>query len=50
MAKKVLILGVNGFIGSALTEAILKQRDWLVYGMDIASDKLEMCIRDSLHR
>lgn len=41
MAKKVLILGVNGFIGSALTEAILKQRDWLVYGMDIASDKLE---------
>jgi len=44
MAKKILILGVNGFIGSALTEAILKQKDWLVYGMDIASDKVEECL------
>ena len=25
MKKKVLILGVNGFIGSSLTEAILKK-------------------------
>jgi len=44
MTKKILILGVNGFIGSALTEAILKQKDWLVYGMDIASDKVEDCL------
>lgn len=41
MSKKVLILGVNGFIGSALTESILSKTDWLVYGMDMGSDKLD---------
>jgi nucleoside-diphosphate-sugar epimerase len=41
MALKVLILGVNGFIGSSLTETILKNRDWDVYGMDIGDHKLE---------
>ncbi len=41
MAKKILILGVNGFIGSALTEAILRTPDWQVFGMDMASDKIE---------
>src|SRR5204862_850159 len=30
---KVLILGVNGFIGSALTERILKGTDWQVFGL-----------------
>ncbi|HEY4366248.1 MAG TPA: bifunctional UDP-4-keto-pentose/UDP-xylose synthase [Steroidobacteraceae bacterium] len=40
MPLKVLILGVNGFIGSWLTEAILARRDWHVYGMDIADNKL----------
>ena len=40
MPLKVLILGVNGFIGSWLTEAILERRDWQVYGMDIADNKL----------
>ncbi len=40
MSKKILILGVNGFIGSALTEAILQKPDWQVFGMDMASDKL----------
>jgi nucleoside-diphosphate-sugar epimerase len=40
MSKKVLILGVNGFIGSHLTDAILKQTDWEVYGMDMSSNKL----------
>jgi nucleoside-diphosphate-sugar epimerase len=38
--KKILILGVNGFIGSNLTEKILAQTDWEIYGMDLASDKL----------
>lgn len=38
--KKVLILGANGFIGSCLTSAILKQTDWEVYGMDIGANKL----------
>ena len=41
MALKVLILGVNGFIGNSLTEHILKHKDWEVYGMDMASDKLD---------
>jgi nucleoside-diphosphate-sugar epimerase len=36
----VLILGVNGFIGNALTERILNSTDWLVSGLDIASDKI----------
>jgi len=40
MALKVLILGANGFIGSTLTEQILKLRDWQVFGMDIGDDKL----------
>lgn len=38
---KVLILGINGFIGSNLTAAILEQTDWEVYGMDLATNKLE---------
>lgn len=41
MSLKVLILGVNGFIGNSLTEAIMKDTDWDVYGMDMTSDKLE---------
>ncbi|HEX7418097.1 MAG TPA: bifunctional UDP-4-keto-pentose/UDP-xylose synthase [Steroidobacteraceae bacterium] len=40
MPLKVLILGANGFIGSSLTESILRERDWQVYGMDIGDDKL----------
>ncbi len=41
MPLRVLILGANGFIGSSLTRAILTQKDWEVYGMDIGSHKLE---------
>ena len=37
---KILILGVNGFIGSNLTHAILSSTDWEIYGMDMGSDKL----------
>ncbi len=40
MALKVLILGANGFIGSSLTRAILKRKDWEVYGMDVGDHKL----------
>ena len=40
MTTKVMILGANGFIGSALTSAILRTRDWEVFGMDLADDKL----------
>jgi len=41
MSMKVLILGVNGFIGNALTERILGTTDWSVSGLDIASDNIE---------
>jgi UDP-4-amino-4-deoxy-L-arabinose formyltransferase / UDP-glucuronic acid dehydrogenase (UDP-4-keto-hexauronic acid decarboxylating) len=37
---KVLILGVNGFIGHHLTKRILDCTDWQVYGMDVAADRL----------
>ena len=40
MSLKILILGVNGFIGSHLSEKILKTTDWEVYGMDLSNDKL----------
>jgi nucleoside-diphosphate-sugar epimerase len=38
--KKVLILGVNGFIGHHLSKRILETTDWDVYGMDMQSDRL----------
>jgi nucleoside-diphosphate-sugar epimerase len=44
MSLKILILGVNGFIGNSLTEHILKHEDWEVYGMDMSSDKLDRCL------
>ena len=37
---RVLIIGVNGFIGSHLSQHILKDTDWEVYGMDLRDDKL----------
>jgi nucleoside-diphosphate-sugar epimerase len=43
---KVLILGVNGFIGNALTHRILTTTDWEVYGLDMATDKLERSMGD----
>ncbi|MCL2760787.1 MAG: bifunctional UDP-4-keto-pentose/UDP-xylose synthase [Desulfuromonadales bacterium] len=43
---KILILGVNGFIGNALTHRILNTTDWEVYGLDMACDKLERSLGD----
>jgi nucleoside-diphosphate-sugar epimerase len=40
----VLILGANGFIGSHLSETILKNTDWQIYALDMAQDKLENCL------
>ena len=37
---KILILGVNGFIGHHLTKRILDETDWSVYGMDLSDDRL----------
>jgi nucleoside-diphosphate-sugar epimerase len=39
--KKVLILGVNGFIGHHLTRRILDTTDWEVFGMDMSSHRLD---------
>jgi len=41
---RLLVLGVNGFIGNALTERVLKETDWEVYGLDIRNDKLDGCL------
>ena len=38
--KKILILGVNGFIGHHLTQRILDTTDWEVYGMDMSTSRL----------
>ncbi len=46
MSLKVLILGVNGFIGNSLTQHILERKDWEVYGMDMSADKLGDCLGD----
>jgi nucleoside-diphosphate-sugar epimerase len=37
---KVLILGVNGFIGHHLSHRIMAETDWQVYGMDMQSDRI----------
>ena len=38
---RVLVLGVNGFIGNALTRRILTTTDWQVFGLDVGSDRIE---------
>ncbi|MEY3201463.1 MAG: hypothetical protein RIR70_1013 [Pseudomonadota bacterium] len=38
--KKILILGVNGFIGHHLSKRILATTEWEVYGMDMQSDRV----------
>jgi len=38
--KRVLILGVNGFIGHHLSRRIIASSDWEIYGMDIETDRL----------
>jgi nucleoside-diphosphate-sugar epimerase len=44
VSLKILILGANGFIGSNLSEHILKTRNWDIFAMDIQSDKLAGCL------
>ncbi len=38
--KRILILGVNGFIGHHLSQRIINSTDWEVYGMDMQDDRL----------
>ncbi len=42
---KILILGINGFIGHRLTENILTRTSWDICGMDLTSHRLENCLR-----
>ena len=44
--KKILILGVNGFIGHHLSKLILETTDWHVYGMDMNSDRVKPFMDD----
>ncbi len=37
---KILVLGVNGFIGSHLVRRVANETDWEIYGMDLSSDRL----------
>ena len=39
--KRILILGVNGFIGHHLSQRILGTTDWDVFGMDMQTDRIE---------
>jgi len=38
--NKILILGVNGFIGHHLSQRIVDDTDWTVFGMDTANDRI----------
>jgi nucleoside-diphosphate-sugar epimerase len=38
--KKILILGVNGFIGHHLSKRIIETTPWEVYGMDMQDDRV----------
>jgi len=38
--KKILILGVNGFIGHHLSQRIVAATDWDIYGMDMQTDRI----------
>ncbi|MDR0781309.1 MAG: NAD-dependent epimerase/dehydratase family protein, partial [Pseudomonadales bacterium] len=44
--KKILILGVNGFIGQHLVARILAKTDWQVYGMDMHNHNLGGLLND----
>ncbi len=38
--RRILILGVNGFIGHHLSRRILDATDWEIYGMDMQTDRI----------
>ena len=37
---KILILGVNGFIGHHLSQQLVAATDWEIYGMDMQTDRI----------
>ncbi len=48
--KRILILGVNGFIGHHLSHRILATTDWEVYGMDMQSERVESLLGEKRFR
>jgi nucleoside-diphosphate-sugar epimerase len=38
--RRILILGVNGFIGHHLSQRIVATTDWEIYGMDMQTDRV----------
>ena len=38
--KRILILGVNGFIGHHLSQKIIAGSDWEIYGMDMQTERI----------
>ena len=38
--KRILILGVNGFIGHHLSQKIIASTDWEIYGMDMQTERI----------
>jgi nucleoside-diphosphate-sugar epimerase len=48
--KRILVLGVNGFIGHHLSKRILATTDCEVYGMDMQTDRIEDLIGERRFR
>jgi nucleoside-diphosphate-sugar epimerase len=48
--KKVLIVGVNGFIGHHLSKRIIASTDWQVFGMDMQDDRIAELLDDKRFR
>ena len=48
--RRILILGVNGFIGHHLSHRILAETDWEIYGMDMQTDRVAELLPDRRFR
>ncbi|HEY8622325.1 MAG TPA: bifunctional UDP-4-keto-pentose/UDP-xylose synthase [Casimicrobiaceae bacterium] len=44
--RKILILGVNGFIGHHLSKRIVASTDWEIYGMDMQTDRISDLLQE----
>ena len=44
--KRILILGVNGFIGHHLSQQIIATTDWEIHGMDMQTDRIADLLRE----
>ena len=44
--KRLLILGVNGFIGHHLSRRVLAATDWQIFGMDMQSERITPFLDD----